>query len=137
MLYEVITDKMQYIYDLSDEQKEAFIKALVYVMCADGAKEEEKAFIKLAMDVYAINSISLEDVVAPASVEEVKKAAMKIKNEKARRYLVREMISLGFSDGDFSENEMEIVFDIGESLGVSEERINDMIDWSVARNNFV
>ncbi len=125
-------DRMQYISDLNNEQKEAFIKALVFVMCADGAKEEEKAFIKLAMDVYSVNTISLEDVVAPVSAAEVKRIAVKIEDERARRYLVREMIALGFSDGDFSENEMEIVFDIGEALGVSEERINDMIDWAVA-----
>ena len=124
---------MHYVDGLSSEQIQDFLIALSFVMHSDGdASKEEEEYIKVASTAYGLDSPNLADIMKKRSLAEVENIVAWAKNKpETARYMIREMISLAISDGDILEAEIDAIFHIGKVVGVSEERVNDIITWAV------
>lgn len=123
---------MQYVSGLTQEQRENFLKALAFVIYADGeVNGEEKDFLEVAAQAYGVSPSKVVEILQDRDIETVKALVQEIDDIRARRYLVREMISLGLCDGELSDDELDAIFSIGESLDITEERMDDMVSWAI------
>lgn len=124
---------MHYCEELSHQQIQDFLTALSFVMHADGeSSEEEKEYIKVAALAYGLDEPDFDLIMRKRSLEEViKKIAWLKEKPTTARYMIREMISLALADGEFLEEELAGISHVSKAVGISEKRLNDMIDWAV------
>lgn len=123
---------MPYIDNLPEQQRINFLHVLAHVMHADGIIEEAEAgYIRVAAKAYNIPSSHLDEVMSPATDEETIQLALTIQGDFSRRYMMREMIALAYADGVLDEKEKDVIFHIGNGLGVSDLRMNEMIEWAI------
>jgi len=118
--------------DLTNEDKKNFLRAIASIIRADGDVDEaEKAYLATTASAYGLPEKSVTEVLNPPPLEQIIDALKKVKSARARRYLVRELVSVALTDGSIDDDEMDIVYSIGEALGVAENRMDEMLEWAL------
>lgn len=123
-----------YITQMSEEEKLAFIKVLVALARADGKFDEnEKAFIQDIAVAFGINADHRSAILEETSDEQLLKDVARIKNRQAALQLIKEACLLANSDGDLSEHEIILIGKIGQAMGVELEKIEQISQWVIDR----
>lgn len=123
---------MDMLAKLSEEQKIAFMKALVRLAKADGVlDEDEKKFLLELAQIYGIGKERQEEIISVKNDEEIIEVAKTIKDRRAALELVKEMCILAHADDELSEDETLLIGKIGQAMGVELEKISQISQWVI------
>lgn len=125
---------MECLSKLDENQKIAFMRALARVANADGKlNEEEKEFIKNIAIIYGIEESRISKSLFNCSDEDIIRDVKSITDRKASLELIKEMCMLAHVDAELSTNETLLIGKIGQSMGVSLEKIEQISNWVIDR----
>ena len=125
---------INYISEMSEEEKIVFIKVLVALARSDSHfDEDEQSFIKDMSVIFGISTDKTDLVLKQTSEEELIKSASIIKNRQAALQLIKEACLLANSDGDLSDQEIMFIGKIGQAMGVELEKIEQISQWVIDR----
>ena len=125
---------INYISEMSEEEKIVFIKVLVALARSDSHfDEDEQSFIKDMSVIFGISTDKTDMVLKQTSEEELIKSASIIKNRQAALQLIKEACLLANSDGDLSDHEIMFIGKIGQAMGVELEKIEQISQWVIDR----
>lgn len=125
---------MDYLRVMTEDEKVAFIKALVRLAKTDGTFDEnEKEFIKELAILYGVPANRHEEIKNTDSDEDVLAAVKNIKSRKVALELVKEMCLLANADSDLSENETLLIGKVGLALGVELDKVQQISRWVIDR----
>ena len=117
------------IMALNDKAKIAYFKAFVKLANADGNFDKnEKKFIEDMAKSYLLPKSCLPEIFSATS-RNVIAAVKNIKSRRAALGLIRDLCFLGYSDKDLSDKEIVFIGKVGEAMGVSPEKIEEISNW--------
>ena len=121
------------IMSLSDKEKIAYMKAFVRLARADGKfDDEEKEFIKNMAKSYFLSEDCIQEILS-ADDSDIISAVKNIKKRRVALELIKNLCFLGYSDKELSDSELLFIGKIGEAMGVSPEKIEEISDWVVEK----
>ena len=128
---------MNEVYDeimsLSDKAKVAYLQAFTRLAHADGVFDaSEKKFIENMAKSYLLPEKLLPKVF-DASDADVLKSVKNIKSRRAALELIKDLCFLGYADNDLSEEELVFIGKIGEAMGVTPTKVEEISDWVVEK----
>ncbi len=122
---------MPYINTLDLEERISFLSILAALGQVDGAvKKEEARYLSVAARAYDIPEEKLEEVLDNGKTRDIREMSEALSDPVEKRYLIREMFCLAVADGHVDDEEQDMIFDLGSHLGISEERMEDMLFWA-------
>ena len=122
-----VENDMQYLAEMSDDEKIIFLKVLTRLARADGKLDDnERDFIREIAVVYNVPANRFEEIINVNSDDEIVAEVKKIKNRKLALELIKEMCLLANADSDLSDNETLL---IGREL----EKIQQISQWVIDR----
>lgn len=125
---------MEIIASLNEDNKLTFLKVFAKLAAADGhIDSEEKDFIDDVALRYGIPSSRIAEIWQKESDEALVEEVKNIHNRRAALMLIKEMCFLSHADDDLSDNEVLFIGKIGEALGVSLEKIQEISNWVIDR----
>lgn len=125
---------MEILATLDETQRLTFIKILAKLTAVDGHIDEiEKDFVSDLAIRYGIPSSRMAEIWQETSVDELAKEAEKINNRGAALLLVKEMCMLAHADDELSDEEVFLIGRIGEAMGVSPQKVQDISNWVIER----
>lgn len=125
---------MEILATLDETQRLTFIKILAKLTAVDGHIDEiEKDFVSDLAIRYGIPSSRMAEIWQETRVDELAKEAEKINNRRAALLLVKEMCMLAHADDELSDEEVFLIGRIGEAMGVSPQKVQDISNWVIER----
>ena len=125
---------MQYLAEMSDDEKIIFLKVLTRLARADGKLDDnERDFIRENAVVYNVPANRFEEIINVNSDDEIVAEVKKIKNRKLALELIKEMCLLANADSDLSDNETLLIGRVGQAMGVELEKIQQISQWVIDR----
>lgn len=125
---------MQYLAEMSDDEKIIFLKVLTRLARADGKLDDnERDFICEIAVVYNVPANRFEEIINVNSDDEIVAGVKKIKNRKLALELIKEMCLLANADSDLSDNETLLIGRVGQAMGVELEKIQQISQWVIDR----
>lgn len=118
-----------YIQQLTDQEKTTFVRALIFLIKADGVVDDrERSYIHEAVDIYgvnmsAINTPMTEEIILSEITNNIKERAKAL-------FLIRELLTMAHIDDDLSDDEISFIEKIAAALNIEEEKvlkINELI----------
>lgn len=126
-------NEMTYTTAMTKEQKLIFLKTLVALAKADTKIDEnEKDFLKGMSLVFNLPQEDI-DIKHIPSEDEVVDMVKVIKDRKLAMSLIKEMCMLANFDGDMSDEEIVLIGRVGEAMGLSVDKIQDISQWVIDR----
>ena len=126
-------NEMTYTTAMTKEQKLIFLKTLVALAKADTRIDEnEKDFLKGMSLVFNLPQEDI-DIKHIPSEDEVVDMVKVIKDRKLAMNLIKEMCMLANFDGDMSDEEIVLIGRVGEAMGLSVDKIQDISQWVIDR----
>jgi hypothetical protein len=115
-----------YLNKLNSEQKELFLDLCIHAsMSNNNFAAEEKATI----EAYCVEmQISPVRYTAKTTVEEAVNRMLEISTEEELRIVLLEISALIISDHVYDEREQEFMNSLAAKIGVSENRLGEMLD---------
>ena len=124
---------MTYTTAMTKKQKLIFLKTLVALAKADTKIDEnEKDFLKGMSLVFNLPQEDI-DIKHIPSEDEVVDMVKVIKDRKLAMNLIKEMCMLANFDGDMSDEEIVLIGRVGEAMGLSVDKIQDISQWVIDR----
>lgn len=121
------------VMELSNEEKVAYMMAFARLARADGVfSDVEREFIEDMAKSYFLPADSLEKILS-ASDSDVIGAVKSIKRRHVALDLIKNLCFLGYSDDDLSDKELLFIGKVGEAMGVTPEKIEEISDWVVEK----
>lgn len=134
MSYFNMENDMQYLTDMSEDEKVVFLKTLTRLAKADGhLDEDEKDFIREVAVVFGVPESRHSEIMQVKKDEEIVEAVKLIKNRKTALELIKEMCLLANTDSDLSDNEVLFIGRVGQAMGVELEKIQQISQWVIDR----
>lgn len=125
---------MQYLAEMSDDEKIIFFKVLTRLARADGKLDDnERDFIREIALVYSVPANRFEEIINVNSDDEIVAEVKKIKKRKLALELIKEMCLLANTDSDLSDNETLLIGRVGQAMGVELEKIQQISQWVIDR----
>ena len=125
---------MDIVASLNEDQKVVFLKIFAALTAADGhVDDDEKTFVNDMARFYGIPQNRVNEIWKPTSIDALEKEAGAIQNRKAALLLIKEMCMLAHADDDLSDAEILLIGRIGEALGVSLEKIQEISNRVIDR----
>ena len=129
-----VENDMQYLAEMSDDEKIIFLKVLTRLARADGKLDDnERDFIREIAVVYNVPAYRFEEIINVNSDDEIVAEVKKIKNRKLALELIKEMCLLANADSDLSDNETLLIGRVGQAMGVELEKIQQISQWVIDR----
>lgn len=126
-------NEMSYTTAMTKEQKLIFLKALIALAKTDNkVDEDEKDFLKGMTIVFNLPREDI-DVEHLPSEDEVVDMVKAIQDRKLAMSLIKEMCMLANFDGDMSDEEIVLIGRVGEAMGLSVDKIQDISQWVIDR----
>lgn len=126
-------NEMTYTTAMTKEQKLIFLKTLVALAKTDTKIDEnEKDFLKGMSLVFNLPQEDI-DIKHIPSEDEVVDMVKVIKDRKLAMNLIKEMCMLANFDGDMSDEEIVLIGRVGEAMGLSVDKIQDISQWVIDR----
>lgn len=126
-------NEMTYTTAMTKEQKLIFLKTLVALAKADTKIDgNEKDFLKGMSLVFNLPQEDI-DIKHIPSEDEVVDMVKVIKDRKLAMNLIKEMCMLANFDGDMSDEEIVLIGRVGEAMGLSVDKIQDISQWVIDR----
>ncbi len=130
----MLEQDMRIISELDENQKLAFLTAFAKVAGADGCVDgEEKEFVRDAALSYGVPEQRLDEIWKDCPEEKLIEKVKLINNRKAAMLLVKEMCMLAHSDDELSDAETLLIGRIGEAMGLTPEKIQQISNWVIDR----
>lgn len=134
MSYFNMENDMQYLADMSEDEKVVFLKTLARLAKADGDLDEgEKEFIKEVAVVFGVPAARHQEIMSIKDDEELVKEVKKITDRKKALELIKEMCLLANSDSDLSDSETLLIGRVGQAMGIELEKIQQISQWVIDR----
>lgn len=125
---------MQYLAEMSDDEKIIFFKVLTRLARVDGKLDDnERDFIREIALVYSVPANRFEEIINVNSDDEIVAEVKKIKKRKLALELIKEMCLLANTDSDLSDNETLLIGRVGQAMGVELEKIQQISQWVIDR----
>ncbi|MEN9224303.1 MAG: TerB family tellurite resistance protein [Thermostichus sp. HHBFW_bins_43] len=116
--------------DLTDEQRQLYLKALIAVAKVDGELDEEETtfFRQLAEGVGVETQLIqtyLDGTGAALDVTEI--PAMR---NPAGALILRDLAAMAVVNSELVEKEEALIFEVGKAMQFSVEEVNEFLDWA-------
>jgi len=117
--------------DLTDEQRQLYLKALIAVARVDGQLDEEESnfFLQIA------EGMGIEKQVAQSYLAEETGATLDLSripplHNAAGALILRDLAAMAVVNNELAEKEEALIFEIGKAMQFSQEEINEFLDWA-------
>lgn len=114
-----------------------FIKGLVYISKAEeisegsnGVNIEEMEALKSAMQTLSISEkekAKLEKLIYSKEIN----LDIEFDNERQSLFFIREAIQVCYAEGCYSKAEKDMIYKMGQMIGISNDKIKEIEDWAV------
>lgn len=127
-------NEMSCLSQMNEEDRVVFIKILLSLARADGIVDDgEKDFIMSLAKIFEISTDRAGEIKSFRSDEEIVEESKKIKNRRVAMELVKEMCMLANSDGDLNNREVLLIGRVGQAMGLSLDKIEQISQWVIDR----
>lgn len=118
---------------LNEVEKRLYIQSLAYVMSqGNNDQKSKKDYLLAQMNDIGIPESAFKQFKSNCKEDFLIKELAQIKDIRAKRFILREMILLAIADHEVSDEEVESLHHIGRSIGIKEEKINDFFIWAAS-----
>ena len=125
---------MSLLFNISEDQRIAFMKALASLASIDGKLDkDELEFIKQVAVVYGVPEKRVQEILLHNNEDEIVEAVKIIDNRRIALELIKEMCVLAHADNDLSDNEIMLIGRVGQSMGIELEKIEQISQWVIDR----
>lgn len=129
-----LEQNMEYMTNLNEDQRIAFMKALARLAKADGKLDgSEKKFILEVAKIYGVSEQRVEEILAFENDDDVVESVRIINNRKVALELIKEMCILAHADNVLSDRETLLIGKVGEAMNVEVEKIEQISQWVIER----
>ncbi len=117
--------------DLTEEQRQLYLKALIAVARVDGQlDEEETAFFQQLAE-----GLGLDTQLVQAYLTDEAGAALDISGIPAMRnpvgaLILRDLAAMAVVNNELAEKEEALILEIGKAMQFSPEEVNEFLDWA-------
>ncbi|MEN9201727.1 MAG: TerB family tellurite resistance protein [Thermostichus sp. DG_1_6_bins_120] len=116
--------------DLTDAQRQLYLKALISVARVDGQLDEEETnfFTQVAEGVGLdpqLTQTYLTDEAAGLDIGSIPPM-----HNSAGALILRDLAAMAVVNNEFTEKEEALILEIGKAMQFSEEEINEFLDWA-------
>ncbi len=123
-----------FITQMSREEKITFIKTMVALARVDkDFDDDEKYFIKDTAIVFGLKLSDVDEILAPATNDEILSMASKITNREVALQLIKELCFLANSNGDLSDEEIVFIGNLGKAMNIELKKIEEISQWVLDR----
>lgn len=120
----------EYIKELTNEEKIVFVKIFCRMIKSDGdINTEEVKFLKEIAKYFGVSGDAVVNIIKIANNIDCAAEARKITNRKHALQLIKELCVLANIDEDLHDNELDIVVDCAEAMGIEEEKVILINRW--------
>ena len=126
----------KFIKNLTYDEKIVFFELFCRMIRSDGViKDEEITFLKAMARRYGIQNQKLTEIIRNSVNIDYCEEARKIDNRKHALQLIKELCFLSNVDKNMSDDELDIIVDVAETLNIEEEKVVQINRWVL--NNLV
>ena len=119
-----------YIKELSQEEKLAFLSILCKLIRADNTTQpEEVEFLKAIADKYETDKNTVFEIIKTSKNINHIEEAKKIKTRQHMLELIKELCVLANVDEDLHDNELDIIIDVAKAAGIEDEKVILINRW--------
>lgn len=119
---------------LAENEQIAYLKILVYLAKVDGNFEDsEKRFIRDMALLYGVSDDKLAEITEDVDMKTILKSADLIKDRRVALELVKDLCVLAHADEELLDEEVEFIGDVGQKMGVSLDKIEQISRWVIDR----
>ncbi|MEN9229929.1 MAG: TerB family tellurite resistance protein [Thermostichus sp. DG02_5_bins_236] len=116
--------------DLTDAQRQLYLKALISIARVDGQLDEEE----ITFFMQVAEGVGLDPQLAQAYLTD-ETAALDISNIPAMRnpvgaLILRDLAAMAVVNSELVEKEEALIFEIGQAMQFSTEEVNEFLDWA-------
>ncbi len=116
---------------LTKKEKGIYLQALAFIMSQKGkANPALKSYLRVQALEIGVDEKQLEEVKLPQSALELCRSIKKIETMSVRRFIIREMIMLAVAAHELQENEVTLIYQVGNAVGIDTDRIDDLFMWA-------
>lgn len=127
-----------YIQQLSEQEKITFVRALIFLIKADGRVDDrERECIHEIVEIYgvgnkmaAINAPMGEDVLLP-------EIANTVKDRHKALALIRELLTMAHVDDELGDEEVNFVEKVAAGLNIEPEKVLEINELVLERKNWL
>ncbi|MCJ2542863.1 TerB family tellurite resistance protein [Thermostichus vulcanus] len=117
--------------DLTDAQRQLYLKALIAVARVDGQLDEEET----AFFTQVAEGVGLDAQLTQAYLTDEAGAALDISGIPAMRnpvgaLILRDLAAMAVVNSELVEKEEALIFEIGKAMQFSVEEVNEFLDWA-------
>lgn len=119
-------------FDLPDSSKKLFLTTLLYLAQADQKIHvTESQFIRKAITEFGMTLDECESVLQQLKAQpDVPSLTKEIKDPKASRYLLQQLMLLAHADDHYSEPERQAILSIAHSMKLPGEWVRELEKWA-------
>ncbi|MFS8799964.1 TerB family tellurite resistance protein [Synechococcus sp. W55.2] len=129
-LHSAATPMINYA-DLTDEQRQLYLKALIAVARVDGQlDEEETSFFMQIAEGVGIEAPLAQTYLADEAGAPLDISGIPPMRNAAGALILRDLAAMAVVNSQLVEKEEELIFEIGKAMQFSAEEINEFIDWA-------
>ena len=119
---------------LSDEQKTAFIRALIHLAKSDGNfDDEEMEYITVLADMHGIAHSEIVRFKEEDTEDAVLESLQVMDNRRIALELIKELCLLAHTDDQLSDEEMVFIGKCGLAMNIELEKIEQISNWVIDR----
>ena len=114
-----------------------FIRGLIYLSRAQeisevkkGIEPEERVFLRNAMISLSIPEKEMEELEELIDLDNID-IDLQFNNKKQALFFIREGIQVCYVDGQYTELERDMIYDMGDLLGIGKEKIVEIENWAL------
>ena len=98
---------------------------MIITLISDDGKvdEAERSFVKKLMQQYQIPKENKDDINKYLPLEGLIAVAKHLLDRKKSLYLIKEMLAVANTDGDFNDKEIDLIIKVTEALGIEPKKL--------------
>lgn len=125
---------MDYLSEMSEDEKVIFLKTLAHLAQADGKTDNgERDFIAELVRALGLSEAGISQIRRAENDDAIVEMCKKIKNRRVAMELIKEMCMLANSDGDLSERETLLIGRVGRAMELDFNKIEQISQWVIDR----
>ncbi len=115
-----------FLHDLTEHQKRTFLILAKQFVLADSklSSAEERHLESMQREVCA-------EVPSDAKSYDKKELLVSFDTSKSQISIILELITLGYIDGEFTEEENQFIHELASAFGISEDELGKYADWAL------
>jgi uncharacterized membrane protein YebE (DUF533 family) len=117
--------------DLTAEQRQLYLRALIAVARVDGQLDEEETdfFLQIA-EGMGINKEVAQSYLAGETTATLELSTIPPLHNAAGALILRDLAAMAVVNNELTEKEEALIFEIGKAMQFSREEIDEFLDWA-------